>query len=46
MRGPRNLRIAAGPVAPTQLGGVALIEHFFQCLGLRGALAQQIRFPK
>src|SRR3989442_1615304 len=45
-RGPRNLRIAADAVGLTQFGGVALIEQFFQRLGLRGALARQIRFPQ
>jgi hypothetical protein len=29
-----------------QLGGKALIEHFFQCLGLGAGLARHIRFPK
>src|SRR3974390_2891465 len=43
-RGPRNLRISADGIGLTQFGGVALIEHFFQRLGLRGALARHIRF--
>lgn len=45
-RGPRNLRIAADGIGLTQFGGVALIEHFFQRLGLRGALARHIRFAQ
>jgi len=43
-RGPRNLQIAADGIGLTQFGGVALIEQFFQRLGLRGALARHIRF--
>lgn len=45
-RGPRNLRIAADGIGLTQFGGVTLIEHFFQRLGLRGALARQVRFAQ
>jgi hypothetical protein len=45
-RGPRNLRIAADAIGLTQFGGVALVEHFFRRLGLRGALARQIRFAQ
>ena len=43
-RGPRNLQIVADGIGLTQFGGVALIEHFFQRLGLRGAFARHIRF--
>src|SRR6266566_6806039 len=45
-RGPRNLQISADGIGLTQFGGVALIEHFFQRLGLRGALARHIRFAQ
>jgi Transposase DDE domain group 1 len=45
-RGPQNLRIAADAIGLTQFGGVALIEHFFQRIGLRGALADHIRFAQ
>lgn len=43
-RGPRNLRIANNGVGLTQFGGVALIEQFFQRVGLQGALSDHIRF--
>ena len=43
-RGPRNLRIAHNGVGLTQFGGVALIEQFFQRVGLQGALSDHIRF--
>jgi len=43
-RGPRNLRIASDGVGLTQFGGVALIEQFFQRIGLQGALSDHIRF--
>jgi hypothetical protein len=43
-RGPRNLRIANDGVGLTQFGGVALIEQFFQRIGLQGALSDHIRF--
>jgi hypothetical protein len=33
-------------VGLTQFGGVALIEQFFQRLGLQGAFSQRIRFPQ
>ena len=45
-RGPRNLRISADGIGLTQFGGVALIEHFFQRLALRGALSRHIRFTQ
>jgi hypothetical protein len=45
-RGPQNLRITADGVGLTQFAGVSLIEHFFQRLGLRGALADHIRFAQ
>ena len=43
-RGPRNLRIATDGVGLTQFGGVALIEQFFQRIGLQGALWRHVRF--
>src|SRR3972149_2769115 len=45
-RGPRNLRIANNGVGLTQFGGVALIEQFFQRVGLQGALSDHIRFAQ
>lgn len=45
-RGPRNLRIANDGVGLTQFGGVALIEQFFQRVGLQGALADHVRFAQ
>jgi len=45
-RGPRNLRMANDGVGLTQFGGVALIEQFFQRIGLQGALADHIRFAQ
>src|SRR5215471_15303097 len=45
-RGPRKLRVAADGVGLTQFGGVALIEHFFQRLGLQGAFSRHIRFTQ
>ena len=45
-RGPRNLRITADGVGLTQFAGVALIEQFFQQVGLRSALARHIRFSQ
>jgi hypothetical protein len=42
-RGPRNLRVAADGVGLTQFGGVALIEQFFQTIGLQAALSRHIR---
>src|SRR3989304_1766914 len=44
--GPRNLRIANNGVGLTQFGGVALIEQFFQRVGLQGALSDHIRFAQ
>lgn len=43
-RGPRTLRVAADGVGLTQFGGVVLIEHFFQRIGLQGAFSRHIRF--
>jgi hypothetical protein len=40
------LRITADGVGLTQFAGVSLIEHFFQRIGLRGALAHHIRFAQ
>jgi len=45
-RGPRNLRVAFDGVGLTQFGGVALIEQFFQRIGLQGAISQHIRFAQ
>ena len=45
-RGPRKLRVAADGVGLTQFGGVALIEHFFQHIGLQGAFSRHIRFTQ
>ena len=43
-RGPRKLRVAFDGVGLTQFGGVALIEQFFQRIGLQGSFSQSIRF--
>jgi hypothetical protein len=40
------LRITADGVGLTQFAGVALIEQFFQQVGLRSALARHIRFSQ
>ncbi len=45
-RGPRKLRVAADGVGLTQFGGVALIEQFFQRMGLRGTLSRHIRLAQ
>jgi hypothetical protein len=45
-RGPRKLRVTADGVGLTQFGGVALIEHFFQRIGLQGAFSRHIRFTQ
>ncbi len=45
-RGPRKLRVAFDGVGLTQFGGVALIEQFFQRIGLQGSLSQHIRFAQ
>jgi len=45
-RGPRNLHIATDGVGLTQFGGVALIEQFFQRIGLQGTLSDHIRFSQ
>ena len=45
-RGPQNLQITGDGVGLTQFAGVSLIEHFFQRIGLRGALADHIRFAQ
>ncbi len=45
-RGPRKLRIATDGAGLTQLGGVALIEQFFQRIGLQGAISRHIRFAQ
>ncbi len=45
-RGPQNLRIAADGVGLTQFAGVSLIEEFFRRIGLRRALARQVRFAQ
>jgi Transposase DDE domain group 1 len=45
-RGPRNLRVAADGIGLTQFGGVALVELFFQAIGLQAALSRHIRFAQ
>jgi len=45
-RGLRNLRVAADGVGLTQLGGVALLEQFFQRIHLQGALWRHVRFAQ
>ncbi len=45
-RGPRKLRVAFDGVGLTQFGGVALIEQFFQRIGLQGSFSQHIRFAQ
>ena len=45
-RGPRKLRIATDGVGLTQFGGVALIQQFFQRIGLQGSFSQHIRFTQ
>jgi hypothetical protein len=45
-RGPRKLRVAFDGVGLTQFGGVALIEQFFQRIGLQGSISQHIRFAQ
>ncbi len=45
-RGPRKLRFATDGVGLTQFGGVALIEQFFQRIGLQGSFSQHIRFAQ
>jgi hypothetical protein len=45
-RGHRNLRVAADGVGLTQFGGVALVEQFFQRMGLQGSLSRHIRFAQ
>jgi hypothetical protein len=45
-RGPQNLCITTDGVGLTQFAGVSLIEQFFQRLGLRLALARNIRFAQ
>ncbi len=45
-RGPRKLRVATDGVGLTQFGGVALIEQFFQRIGLQHALWRHVRFTQ
>jgi len=45
-RGPRKLRVAFDGVGLTQFGGVALVEQFFQRIGLQGSFSQHIRFAQ
>jgi hypothetical protein len=45
-RGPRNLRIACDAKGLTRFGGVALLQAFFQRLGVRGQLQRWVRFPQ
>jgi hypothetical protein len=45
-RGPRKLRVTFDGVGLTQFGGVALIEQFFQRIGLQGSFSQHLRFAQ
>jgi len=45
-RGPRNLRVSADGIGLTQFGGMALLEPFFQRIGLQGALWRHVRFAQ
>ena len=45
-RGPRKLRVSADAIGLTQFGGVALIEQFFQRIGLQGSLWRHVRFTQ
>ncbi len=45
-RGPRNLHVATNGIGLTQFGGAALIEQFFQRIGLQGAISQHVRFAQ
>ncbi len=45
-RGPRKLRVSADGIGLTQFGGVALIEQFFQRIGVQGALWRHVRFAQ
>src|SRR3990170_447684 len=45
-RGPRKLRISCDGMGLTAFGGVALLQAFFQRLGLRGQLYRWIRFAQ
>lgn len=45
-RGPRKVRVSADGIGLTQFGGVALIEQFFQRIGLQGALWRHVRFAQ
>lgn len=45
-RGPRKLRVSADGIGLTQFGGVALVEQFFQRIGLQGALWRHVRFAQ
>jgi hypothetical protein len=45
-RGRRNLRVSAEGVGLTQFGGVALVEQFFQRIGLQSALWRQVRLAQ
>jgi len=45
-RGPRKLRVSADGIGLTQFGGVALLEQFFQRIGLQGALWRHVRFAQ
>ncbi len=45
-RGPRNLRISFNAEALTHYGGVVLVHHFLQQIGLRTQLSQHVRFPQ
>jgi hypothetical protein len=45
-RGPRSLRVSLDGVGLTQFGGVTLLQHFFQRIGLRSQLSHAVRFPQ
>ena len=45
-RGPRNLQISFAGTSLTHFGGLVLLHHFVQQLGLRSRLAHTVRFPQ
>lgn len=45
-RGPKGLQISCNGLGLTAFGGVALLQAFFQRLGLRGDLQRWIRFAQ
>ncbi len=40
------MHVATDGLGLTQFGGAALVEEFFQRIGLQGAISQHIRFPQ